>query len=297
MKDVEIVYLKRGFNDTYQIKSRETKFILRIYRTGRRSLESIRSEIKLLLYLNKNGQAVSVPISGKEDVYVHPIPSPEGIRYAVLFSYAEGVVCRKPDVLQCREAGVSLGSIHQLLQSYDPGPLTWDYSCSGLFDYVRSSVDHSLAAYPEDLRFLDLLRKQTEERLGGIKLRSGICHGDLQSENFYFQDAGKVCFIDFDFAGRGPLLYDLGAYTWYDHQGKTPEMLQSFYEGYKSIIPLSKEERELIALFGALRALFLMGMWNRFNDGQTNPVWPAEQVSAFVQKLKKWAVSECRMTF
>jgi Ser/Thr protein kinase RdoA (MazF antagonist) len=288
IKNPEIVYLKRGFNDTYQVKSGTGKFILRVYRTGRRSLESIRSEIKLLLYLNENGQPVSIPLPGKEDVFVHPLPSPEGMRYAVLFSYALGTVCRKPDLRQCRDVGISLGTMHELFRSYDPGKLTWDYAPSSLFDYVRSSVEKALSAYPDDLRFLDLFRKQTEARLDGVKLKSGICHGDLQSENFYFQDSGEVCFIDFDFAGRGPLLYDLGAYTWYDHQGKTPSMLQAFYEGYDHVIPLSQDERDLIPLFGALRALFLMGMWNRFNDGATNPVWPAEQVSAFVSKVKDW---------
>ena len=41
----------------------------------------------------------------------------------------------------------------------------------------------------------------------------GICHGDLQPENFLFQEHERVSFIDFDFSGQGPLIYDLGAYA------------------------------------------------------------------------------------
>jgi Ser/Thr protein kinase RdoA (MazF antagonist) len=291
MEHPEVIYLKRGFNDTYKITADGQYYILRIYRTGRRSEEDIHAEVKLLLYLGRNGSVVSVPLPGKEDVYVHPLSAPEGMRYAVLFSFATGEVRRKPSVNQCRQAGEALGQIHHLLLPLDPGPLAWNYEPAALFAYVRSSVNHTLRDFSEELHVLDALEEDITKRLCGQELKRGICHGDPQAENFYYQEEDKVCFIDFDFTGRGPLLYDLGAYTWYDHQGKTRDMLQAFYDGYGNVLPLSKEEVELIPLFGAMRALFLMGMWNRFNDGHSNPVWPAEQIAAFVGKVKRWVES------
>ncbi len=284
----DLVYLKRGFNDTYKVTSGSARFILRIYRYNRRTLEEIRTEVKLLLFLGKHGVSVSLPIPGKDDVFIHPLPAPEGMRYAVLFSFAEGEMIRKPLPEQCRWAGESLGFMHSSLQSFTPGPMTWNYAPEILLEFVQSSVHKSLVSFPDAQKCLDSMQSDLLRRLSGFSFPSGICHGDLQSENFYFQQDHKVCFIDFDFAGYGPFLYDLGAYTWYDHQGKTPEMLAAFYEGYSSVIPLNREEKELIPLFGGLRALFLMGMWNRFNDGETNPEWNAEQIAAFVWKVKNW---------
>jgi len=288
-----IVFLKRGFNDTYKITSGEEKYILRIYRTRRRTLEEIQTELNLLL--NENRLPVSVPLPDKDNHFIQEIPSPEGQRVAVMFSFVEGESLRRPSVQQCRQAGEALGAIQNKLLSFESGPLTWDYSPDSIFSFIRKTVNETLKSFPDDLVYLDRLEGAIKNRLAGLNLKVGICHGDLQPENFYFQSNGAVSFIDFDFCGKGPLLYDLGAYTWYDHQGKTKEMLQSFQDGYSTYISLSKEERELIPLFGTLRALFLMGMWNRFMDGESNPVWPAAQVSDFVKKLKKWVEKECRM--
>jgi Ser/Thr protein kinase RdoA (MazF antagonist) len=238
---------------------------------------------------------VSVPLPGLQARFIQEIDTPEGKRAAVLFSFVEGESIRRPSIGQCKVAGEALGAIHEKLSDFAPGPMSWDYQPEKLFAYVRTSVDGSLRNFPDDLHYLTRLQEAVSEKLKGVSLQSGICHGDLQSENFYFLKDGSVSFIDFDFSGYGPLLYDLGAYTWYDHQGKTKEMLHSFYDGYSRHVALNVQEIELIPLFGALRAVFLMGMWNSFMDGESNPIWPADQVSAFVKKLKKWLEKECKM--
>jgi Ser/Thr protein kinase RdoA (MazF antagonist) len=290
----ELLYLKRGFNDTYRVSCNNQFSILRVYRAGRRSLEEIRAEVKLLLYLNKNGAAVSVPLPGLNDVYVHPIPAPEGMRYAVLFSFAPGESIRKPSISQCSQSGRALARIHQLGMESDAGKMSWNYTPADLFVQVRQAVSDTLQAYPESMAWLDRFEQVFLEQTKSLTLSSGICHGDIQPENFYFSSEA-VTFIDFDFAGPGPLLYDLGAYTWYDHKGKTKEMREAFYEGYSSILPLSPEELNLIPLFGALRGFFLMGMWVAFMDGDSNPIWGAEQVHAFVGKLTAWVNDTCRL--
>ena len=292
-----VVFLKRGFNDTYKINTGTGRFILRIYRAKRRTIQEIRSELNFLLFLKEKHISLSVPLPDRDKQYIQEIASPEGSRYGVLFSFVEGESLRRPSVHQCRKAGEALGAIHQTLLESEQGSLSWNYEPDKIFSYVRSSVSKTLSGFPEDLVYLDRLEQEIQKRLLDANLKTGICHGNLQPENFYFLSSGEVSFIDFDFSGRGPLLYDLGAYMWYDHQGKTKEMLESFYAGYALYFPLSQKEKDLIPVFGTLRALFLMGMWNRFNDGESNPVWPADQISGFVKKLKGWAAKECGMKF
>jgi Ser/Thr protein kinase RdoA (MazF antagonist) len=290
---VRLVFLKRGFNDTYRVDSDRASFILRVYRFGRRHGEDIRSELHILNHLHAAGNPISVPVPDRKGETIQNLTAAEGVRQLVLFTFTEGLAIRKPDLTQCYKTGEALASIHKTLENYDPGILAWNYEPDKVFAFVHESVSQSLKSYPADLKWLSEFERKFSERIKSCDLSRGICHGDLQSENFYFSHSGEVSFIDFDFCGRGPLLYDLGAYTWYDHGGKSKEMLKSFYSGYSSIRRLSTEELALIPWFGALRGLFLMGMWNRFNDGVSNPTWPPAQISAFVAKLRKWVPEHC----
>jgi Ser/Thr protein kinase RdoA (MazF antagonist) len=290
---VRLVFLKRGFNDTYRVDSDQTSYILRVYRFGRRQHADIRSELHILNQLHEAGIPISVPVPDRNGETIQTLPAPEGLRQLVLFSFTEGLAIRKPDLVQCHKTGEALARIHRTLKNTDPGPLAWNYEPEKVFAFVRDSVNPALQPYPADLKWLDEFERIFREKMKSCELPAGICHGDLQAENFYFTHSGDVSFIDFDFCGRGSLLYDLGAYTWYDHGGKSKEMLQAFYSGYSSILRLSVEELALIPWFGALRGLFLMGMWNRFNDGVINPAWPPGQISAFVAKLQKWVPQHC----
>jgi Ser/Thr protein kinase RdoA (MazF antagonist) len=286
----EIVLLKRGFNDTYRVTASGTRFIVRLYRCKRRTEAQIRSELSWLCYLNDHKLPVAFPLSDKKGEHLQPFIAPEGMRYLALFTYVNGNIQRKPDLLQCKTAGEALAKIHLVSKDFNSGPFRWDYSPEQIISFARNQVEVALQPFPEDLNYLDTLGRSIQERLKGVELHAGLCHGDLQSENFYYQEDGSVNFIDFDFAGYGPLLYDLGAYTWYDHKAKTPAMLDSFYQGYSSQIHLDKQEIELIPLFGMLRALFLMGMWRQFMDGESNSEWPPLQIHQFVQKLKTWSI-------
>ncbi|MFI5148558.1 MAG: phosphotransferase enzyme family protein [Bacteroidia bacterium] len=289
LKVLEIRFLKRGFNDTYLVRTGKERFILRLFRQGRRSESEIRSELNWLCFLQEKQVPVSGALHDKKGGLLQTLDLAEGIRFAALFSFAEGKMIRKPDITQCYQAGEALGKLHKVSLDYNPGPLHWDYRPEQVISFVQNSIANCMKAYPADLQWLDETANQIRARLSGVQLQAGLCHGDLQAENFYYEQ-DTVRFIDFDFCGPGPLLYDLGAYTWYDHRAKTKEMLARFYAGYASQMELNRTQENLIPVFGMLRALFLMGMWNRFNDGIQNPEWPAEQVHQFIQKLRTWSI-------
>lgn len=116
----------------------------------------------------------------------------------------------------------------------------------------------------------------------------GICHGDLQAENFYVTHDNQFTFFDFDFFGSGYLAYDIGVFIWYDHKNKPPEIVNSFLKGYETQRKLSPTEKKLLPYFSTLRALFQMGLYCTISDGQALPSWPAQQVADFIHKVKKW---------
>ena len=124
-------------------------------------------------------------------------------------------------------------------------------------------------------------------------MSQGICHGDLQAENFHIAEDNQFTFFDFDFFGEGCLVYDIGVFRWYDHKNKTPQIMGAFLKGYQAQHKLTATEIRLIPWFSTLRALFQMTLYCKISDGKQLPLWPPQQVSEFINKVKKWQAENC----
>lgn len=286
-----ITYLKRGFNDTYLITDGETNYILRVYKHNWRSLASIETELKLLNYLNENGVSVSYPIPDSQNRYIHSLNAPEGTRYAVLFSFAEGAQVRKLTTEQSYLLGIQTGKIHTLTGNKSFGTTARDYGIENQFTATLTTLKKFLADFPEHYRFIEELKNQFIALFNSVEktnLQTGICHGDLQAENFHITSDNQFTFFDFDFFGTGYLAYDIGVFRWYDHKNKTPEIMDAFLKGYQTQRQLSPTELKLIPYFSTLRALFQMTLYCQLSDGKQLPLWPAKDVAAFIDKVKKW---------
>jgi Ser/Thr protein kinase RdoA (MazF antagonist) len=286
-----IVFLKRGFNDTYLVTSGDQKFILRIYKYRWRTLADIHTELELLLYLNEKGTAVSIPLPDTEKEFIQAIQAPEGTRYAVLFSYAEGVQIKKITIEQAYLLGAETGKLHRLTKDKQMGATAQDYAIQKQFQHTVQVLQPVLIDHPAQYLYLLQLEKlflATFENIKEEDLATGICHGDLQSENFHVTGGNKFTFFDFDFFGTGYLIYDIGVFMWYDHKNKPPEIMRSFLKGYESQRPLTTREHQLIPWFSTLRAIFQMTLYCTISDGKQLPLWPAQQVAAFINKVEKW---------
>ncbi|MES2591773.1 MAG: phosphotransferase [Bacteroidota bacterium] len=301
-----ITFLKRGFNDTYLIEEVQNakddkinekkinKFILRVYKHNWRSIESIKAELGLLEYLKENNVSVSFPIADHQNSYIQTIQAPEGIRYAVLFSYAEGERIRKLSAEQSYLLGVECGKIHALTHKKSFGEAAHNYNIEEQFEITLPVLKPLLKDYPEQFEYLVQLKEDFKNVFNSVdenELRSGICHGDLHAENFHITLDNQFTFFDFDFFGTGYLAYDIGVFMWYDHKNKTPEIMNAFYKGYETQQPLSVTERMLVPYFSTLRALFQMTLYCKISNGHQLPLWPAEQVADFIKKVKRWQES------
>lgn len=296
--DSAISFLKRGFNDTYLIEENSNnmnasadKYILRVYKHNWRSLESIETELKLLNRLKEKHIGVSVPIKDKHENCIQTIHAPEGIRYAVLFSFAEGEQIRKLSIEQSYSLGVETGSIHRVTQNTTLGETAQNYDIEKQFEFTLSTLKPVLVNHPEQYDYLLHLKEDFTNVFNSIdknELASGICHGDLQAENFHITPDTKFTFFDFDFFGTGYLAYDIGVFMWYDHKNKPPEIMNAFLKGYQTQRQLTATEIMLIPYFSTFRALFQMTLYCKISDGKQLPLWPAQQVADFIKKVEKW---------
>ena len=296
--DSSITFLKRGFNDTYLVESNTKKknttakkFILRVYKHNWRSSDSIEAELKLLIFLKENSVSVSFPISDKQSNYIQTIEAPEGLRYAILLSFAEGTPVRKLTVEQSHLLGIETGKIHSLTKIKSFGTTAFNYDIETQFNITLAILKPLLIDHPKEYTYLQELKNEFINVFTVAdknELRTGICHGDLQAENFHITPSNQFTFFDFDFFGTGYLAYDIGVFMWYDHKNKTPEIVNAFLQGYQTKEKLSATELKLLPYFSTLRALFQMTLYCKISDGKQLPLWPIQQVADFIKKVNKW---------
>ena len=286
-----ITFLKRGFNDTYLIKTEKNKFILRVHKHNWRSSKSIKNEIELLNYLKSNGIGVSSGVIDRSGNYIHSLHAPEGLRYAVLFTYAEGERVRKLTAEQAHLLGVETGKIHALTQNKMYDGVAFNYSVSEQFSNTLTIVKPILEKHQAQWNYLLKLKEDFESTFSSVsqdQLGTGICHGDLQAENFHITTSNKITFFDFDFFGSSYLVYDIGVFIWYDHKNKPKEIIDAFLRGYQTERKLTAVELRLLPYFSTLRALFQMTLFCKISDGKQLPLWPDDQVAEFIGKVEKW---------
>lgn len=288
--DCEIQFLKRGFNDTYLLSNQNIKYILRVYKHNWRSKKSIENEIQLLVYLSKNGIHVSVPIADKNENYIHSLNAPEGMRHAVLFSFAEGEQVRKQTTEQSFLLGAETGKIHALTKNKTFSECAFNYDIAIQFKDITTTLSPILSKHKEQLNYLFKLKEEFISAFSNVtisEIATGICHGDLQAENLHLQN-DKITFFDFDFFGNGALIYDIGVFMWYDQKNKTPEIIKAFLDGYQTQRKLSPTELKMLPYFSTLRALFQMTLFCKISNGKQLPLWPTQQVANFIGKVEQW---------
>ena len=117
--------LKTGINHTYSIMSEDETFIFRIYSYNWRTEEEIMEELKLLQLLKQNDISVSYPIADSSQNFIQIVKAPEGFRFAVLFSYAQGNKILNYNKEAHFEIGKLMGQIHSVTKGLEQNRITY----------------------------------------------------------------------------------------------------------------------------------------------------------------------------
>jgi Ser/Thr protein kinase RdoA (MazF antagonist) len=261
---IQCEYMYRGLNDNYLVKDSRTKYVLRVYRHNWRGLRDIEAETELIQFLRSKGVGVSFPVPDKNGDVVHEIAAPEGIRYAVLFSYAEG----QPPLPQItmehsRSAGRELARLHQATINKRLGNNRCQLDTTSLLFRSFHAIKPFLEESREDLRKLDEVVAKLAvkfERISLDNLASGICHGDLYPSNFHISRSGKITFFDFDACCCSWLVTDIAAFCYAAAQTyeNAEKVNRAFIEGYRKTRSLNETELELIPYFGAVSRIWVL---------------------------------------
>jgi len=260
---IECLLWERGANDTYQVRCASGLYYLRVFRCGAFTRDANEFEAEALIYLHQQGYPVAFPIARKSGGYTTEIAAPEGPRFILLSTLAEGTVPDYDVLENCRLVGKSIAEMHIAANGFKTSrkrnqlDLQWmlDDSMTVIRDHIakRPSANHAKV-----LRLVEDIATDARAAVMAVPEESldfGICHGDFHGGNLHLHE-GKVTQFDFEECAFGFRIYDLATYKW-DLGFNEPRIKRwpVFLEGYESVRPLSESELSLIDTFVILREL------------------------------------------
>lgn len=285
--------LKTGINHSYLITDGDSKFVFRIYSLDWRTQKEIQEEIKLLNLLRDNGMSVSYPIADTNSAYIQEIGAPEGMRYGVLFSFAEGEKHLNFSADLHHKLGETMARVHQVTHNLQLQRVT--YTPQVVLQDSFERLKEFLLADTDEMQWMASTQKYLLDELSKAdtgKLRQGVVHMDIWFDNFNITKGGEVTLFDFDFCGNGWLCYDIAYYILQLHstekvEAERDEKLKNFLAGYESITKISDEEKRLLPMLGVNMYFFYLGIQCQRFDNWSNVFLNETYLKRFINLLVK----------
>ncbi len=251
-------------NTNYLVHAEKGSFILTLYEK-RVDPEDLPFFISLLEHLSRNGVTCPEPLRDRDGNALSRLCG----RPAALMTFLEGLSPRHPEPPHCREVGAALARMHKAAADFSggrPNALSvtdWRPIYAAVADRA-DTVAPGLAAEMETE--LAVLEANWPEGLP-----EGIIHGDLFPDNVFFFEDRVSGMIDFYFACRDALAYDVAVClnAWCFEADLTFNVTKGreLLGGYVSGRPLSQAEVKALPLLarGAAMRFFVTRLYDLIN--------------------------------
>lgn len=300
-------FLLRGVSDTYVINTKgQVKYVFKLYRDVHRSLREIKGEIELLQVLGKGGARVVQPVPAADGSMLLPLQAPEGRRNGVLFTFAKGKAIGSFSGEQLEIIGREMAFNHNITAKVQ---LQWErraYNTETTVLRPLSLLEPAFEDYPEGYVLLKNTAGQVMRQLAAYDTSAfgtGYCHYDYFPHNFFFDEENGFTLFDFDFAGKGFLVYDLA--TLYVHfffdrlyREKPEAAAQAAFDriiaGYRQLRSLSEAELKAMPLLAYQMLLFYLGFQYENFEDWSNPFFSTRYLKERVGAMERFADLFCR---
>jgi Ser/Thr protein kinase RdoA (MazF antagonist) len=267
-----------GGNDMYLVQDGDAKYFLRVYLHGFNEI-ALNAQIALINDLAELGLPIPRIMPCLDGSFIQPIHAPEGLRYAILTTFAEGISPgRAITEAHSLRYGQVLAQMHrtadQLSNHYDL-PM---HDANYLIDEPRAVLQVGLNADDDWQRIRTLLTS-----LPTTPPTYGLCHGDAHKSNFLYTATGDLTLIDFDCVGYGWRAYDLAVFRWSTARparmgGLEPDRVEavwnSFLTGYRAEYTLDQTTLDAVPVFVLARHLWWMAIdVAKIRDGKIGGGW------------------------
>ncbi len=284
--------IRAGINDTYLVTDHSDKFVFRVYSLNWRTSLEIEEEINLLRYLKQNNISVSYPLPDKENNFIQILNAPEGNRFAVLFTFAEGEKLHIISAETHFQIGQLMARFHKVTLNRRLNRV--DYTPELILIDSLNKIANFLAADTEEMNFMKLAQKYLIEcfkNADASQIRQGIVHLDIWFDNINVTNENAVTIFDFDFCGNGWLCLDIAYYIKqlhnvekYKSKDYQPK-IDSFIKGYESVTPITNEEKRLIPMLGVSLLFFYLGVQCQRYDNWSNSFLSENYLKRFINGI------------
>ena len=257
-------------NSNYRVDLADETVLLKI--SNDKNQEQLADEQAILVYLKERGYAYSLkpfPLSTGKFIYTY------GQYFGVLYPFVQGIP-PGPSDYTCQEVGRAIAELHTL--KHDPIEMkklrrheSVGFGPKEILDYVASP------SCPADFKqgFEDLF----SDRLSGFMsadFATGIIHGDLYYDNTLFDHNKISTVLDFEQAGIGEYVLDLGisiSGTCLEKGMVITPLVNSYLMGYESVRPLTTVEKKFLDQ-AIILGLLSISLWRikRFYERNLNPL-------------------------
>jgi homoserine kinase type II len=257
-------------NSNYRVDLENESVLLKI--SNDKNQSQLAEEQAILLYLNQRAYPYSLKpfaLSSGELVYHY------GRYFGVLYPFVEGIP-PGPSDYTCKEVGAALAFLHSLdhereslnkLRFHE----TVGFGAKEILDYTKSDFCPNDYKEAVEYFFPDHL-----ENFLATSFEKGIIHGDLYYDNTLFNNNHLSTVLDFEQAGIGEYLLDLGisiSGTCLEKGRIISPLVNSYLSGYEAIRPLKAEEKKFLNE-AIILGLMSISLWRikRFKERNLNPL-------------------------
>lgn len=280
---------RTGMNHTYLLTYQDTTYVLRVYCFNWRSKQEIMEELELLTLLQKNNLSISYPLPDKDNQVMQEIKAPEGVRYAVLFSFAKGEKIRFLKEDTCFAIGSLMSKIHNTTLNKSINRITYNQQTLTKLPYDR--VKNYFSEELPEMKFISNFQKTFQDS-EFKETPKGIVHLDIWYDNMAITEEKEITIFDFDFCGNGSLVLDVAYFCkqlFFIEADKAQYELKyrSFLEGYQKNRILSSEEIKLIPKAGAAIFIFYLGIQAQRFDW-SNIFLTKNYLTMYIDRIQSW---------
>jgi Ser/Thr protein kinase RdoA (MazF antagonist) len=214
-ENTECKLFRAGMNHVYIVTDNNTKYVLRVYTFDWKTKKEIAEEVRLLIHLNENKTPVSFPIADNLNEYIQELNAPEGLRFAVLFSFAEGIKSAKFTAETSFCIGQALAKVHIATDNFALNRIKYDNEVL-LIDSVKRTREF-FTKETEETIFLEKMAHFLQKEFNTVdkeQIRFGAVHLDVWFDNMHFNEDNNVTLFDFDFCGNGWLCLDISYFSY-----------------------------------------------------------------------------------
>ncbi|MCO6149237.1 phosphotransferase [Flavobacterium sp. NRK1] len=287
-------------SDTYLVEATNKKYIFKIYRDAHRSYDEIMGEVELLNFYINNGASVSYPVKDVSGNFLQSLNAAEGIRYGVMFSYAEGKPVYAMNDKQLKLVGIEMAKLHILSSKVTLKHKRKEYSIQSTLLNPIKVIKPAFVEMDEEYEVLCEIVNNTVSKMSKLdfsKFSYGYCQYDFLPKNFHFKGSEKLTFFDFDFSGKGYLINDIMSF--YIHfflevyykkmtREEADRCFTIFLEAYRLVKPVSDEEINSIKYFGLGFWIFYFGFHVENFDDWSNIFFTPNFIKSRIPLIQNW---------